>query len=308
MHVRLGGFFRLVVTAGDGSVREDTGWFKNLITNQGLDWFGVVPAANRNDPTSFAFVGTGNTPPAFTDTTMTAMVNPGALRTSASQSYHSGTPPYYSFVTTYQWAQGAIVANLAEVGVGNEVNLTPPYNGPAILFSHALIVDGSGNPTTLTVTATDTLSVSYECRLYLNTTDTNYSLVIGGTTYSGLYRLANLTTPNFTPYNMPSFYTGSLPVISYYPGVIGPITGVPSGSPIIVNPSTGYWSFGTYTIGSYTIQATVNIPANQLGAINVTAISVLTLIGMWQFSVSPSWNRLATQNISTTWAFSWGRY
>lgn len=305
MYAGLSGYFRLVVRGPSGDVKRDTGWFSNLITNQGLDWFGVAPTSSLYDPLAYCFVGTGNTPPTFTDTTLTAPLTPAAGRTHSTSSYLSGTPPYYSFLATYQWAQGDIIANLAEVGVGSV--LSPP-NGSPIVFNHALIVDANGNPTTLSVLSTDTLSISYELRLYLNTTDTNYSLIIGGVTYSGIYRLANLNTPAFIPYTIPSTNGGSDPFIQYFSGAIGPITGIPSGPGPSGNPTQISWTFSTYTKGSYTIQMTSNIPANSQGAINVTAITLHTLLGMWQFSVSPSWNRLSTQNISTTWALSWGRY
>jgi hypothetical protein len=308
MNVRLGGFFRVIITKSNGDVRSDTGWFKNLITNQGLDWFGVYPAGVGSTMTSFAFVGTGNTTPSYTDTTMTANVTPAATPTSSTVSYVAGPPSYYSRIFTYQWAQGAIVANLAEVGIGSLTSLTQPYTGTPILYSHALIVDANGNPTTLSVTATDTLSVSYEARLYLTTTDTNYSLIIAGTTYSGIYRLSNIATPSFNMGKLSSTFSGSLPAVQYFSGPIGPITGLPSGPGPSGNPTQISWVFGTYTVGSYTIQATSNIPANSQGAINITAITIQTALGMWQYSVAPSWNRLATQNISTTWAISWSRF
>lgn len=314
MHVKLAGRFKLSVMGATGEVTKDTGWFSNLITNQGLDWLGASPTGGGTDTYGgtntwgFAFVGTGNTPPAFTDTTMQANVTPAALVSSSNGHYQSGTPPYYSFITTYQWAQGAIVGNLSEVGVGNLANQNPPYTGTPILFSHALIVDGSGNPTTLSVTSTDTLTVTYESRLYINTTDTNYSLVINGVTYSGIYRPAQITTAWYIPVLIPSTDGGRYPLVQYFSGAIGPTTGQPSGPGPSGNPAQISWTFGTYTNGTYTIQCTGNIPANSQGAINVTAIQLTTTLGSWQFSVSPSWNRLATQNISTTWALSWGRY
>jgi hypothetical protein len=176
-------------------------------------------------------------------------------------------------------------------------------------FSHALIVDGGGSPTTISVLSTDTLNVSYECRLYLNTTDTSYSLVIGGTTYSGIYRLADIATPTFSIENLERLRSiGASPSINYYSGSIGAISTHPSGSSFGGNPSQIPWSYGTYTLGSYTIQATSSMAANTGSAMNITAIMLSTNFGRWQFSVSPSWNRAIFQSISTTFAISWGRY
>lgn len=309
MHVSMEGFYRVCVTGADGIVKTDTGWFPNLITNQGLDWFGAAPAGYPADSMSkFAAVGTGNAAPTFADTTLTAAMTPAAVATGSVATYVSGPPAYYSIVYSYQWAAGAIVGNIAEVGIGGLVNPNAPYTGTVALFSHALILDSGGNPTTISVLSTDTLSVSYEARLYLNITDTNYSLTIDGTTYSGLYRPADIATPTFSLNNLQSIMSGGSPAISYYPGAIGAITSHPSGTSIGGNPSQISWGYGTYTLGTYTIQATSTIAANSQGAINITAIMLTTLFGRWQFSVSPSWNRAAFQSLSTTFALSWSRY
>lgn len=310
MKVSIAGFFRVQVTGDDGKLKTDTGWFPNLITNQGLDWFGAYPTGYTNSPPyRYAAVGTGNTTPTFTDTTLSAPMTPAALFTSSSTSYVAGPPAYYSALYSYQWAQGAIVGNIAEVGIGGLASLTPPFTGTLAAFSHALIVDGGGSPTTISVLSTDTLNVSYECRLYLNITDTSYSLVIDGTTYSGIYRPADIATPTFLINNLEFLRsTGVSPAITYYPGTIGSITTHPSGSGMGGNPSQIPWSYGTYTPGSYTIQATSSMAANTGVAMNITAIMLSTNFGRWQFSVSPSWNRAIFQSISTTFAISWGRY
>ena len=308
MHVNMEGFFRVCVTGADGKLKTDTGWFPNLITDQGMDWFGANPAGYGNTMSRYAAVGAGSTTPTFADTPLTAAMTPAALFTGASPSYVSGPPSYYSVVYSYQWAAGAIVGNIAEVGIGNLASLSPPFNGTVALFNHALILDSGGSPTTISVLSTDTLSVSYEARLYLNITDTSYSLVIDGVTYSGIYRPADIANPVFSLTSFSAGLSIGFPAIQYYPGTIGAITTRPSGSAIGGNPSQISWSYGTYTLGTYTIQATSSIAANSQGAINITAIMLTTIFGRWQFSVSPSWNRAAFQSLSTTFALSWSRY
>lgn len=309
MYVGMAGYYRLIVKTSEEKIKQDTGWFQNLITNQGLDWFGVAPSGYNAGATGYAGVGTGNTAPSFTDVNLTAPMTPAAPNGSLSQSYVAGPPAYWSNIYSYQWAQGAIVGNISEVGIGDLASHSAPYTGVLALASHALIVDANGNPTTLSVTATDTLSVTYELRLYLNTTDTNYSIVIGGTTYSGLFRLCQVGSNLLGWSTIPVNISVSKVSIFYYNGTIGTINSFPSGSNIGGNASQNVtWTSGTYTIGSYTIQISANIAANVYPAINITAIQLECNIGNWQFSVSPALVRLATQNISTTWALSWGRY
>lgn len=309
MKVGIAGRFRITVHKKDGSLKSDTGWFDNLITNQGLDWWGVNPTGyTSGNFTSFCCVGTGNTTPAFTDTVLTAALTPAAHLGSSSSSYVAGPPAYWSNIYTYTWAQGAIVGNIAEIGIGDLANPNPPYTGVVALYSHALIVDGGGSPTTISVTSTDTLSCTYEARLYINITDTNYSISIGGTTYSGIYRPMDITHPSLSLQNFSLWLVAGYPSVFYYNGSIGAITATPSGTDIGGNPSQIGWSVGPYTVGSYTCQFTGNIAANSQGALNITAIGFTSLLGKWQFSVSPALVRAAYQNISTTWAISWGRY
>lgn len=306
MKISMAGRFRIFVKDQEENVKIDTGWFDNLITNQGMDWFAVNPTGYSGTLSEFCCVGTGNTTPAFTDTVLTAALTPAAIFSSQSSSYVAGPPAYWSVLTTYTWGQGSIVGNIAEIGIGDLISHSAPYTGAVALYSHALIVDGGGSPTTISVTATDTLSCTYEARLYLNTTDTSYSINIGGTTYSGIYRAMGITTPSFWLGNQ--WPNNSIPSVLYYNGSIGAITTTPSGADIGGNPIQISWSAGPYTIGSYTRQFTSNIPANTGGAINITAIGLTTGLGKWQFSVSPALVRAAFQNISTTWAITWARY
>jgi hypothetical protein len=63
--VKRGGEFRLIVRDLMGRVTQDTGWFPNLLTDQGL-----INMAAQNAWSSNMNVGSGTTPPAFTDTSL----------------------------------------------------------------------------------------------------------------------------------------------------------------------------------------------------------------------------------------------
>lgn len=311
---KLAGRFRLVVRGEDGAVKRDTGWFDNLLTNQGLDMLGDMSLALPNPPTSktattYCAVGTGSTTPAFTDTQLTTQLasqiapNQGLF---TSFSYVAGPPAYWSGVISTGFSQGAVVGNLTEVGMG----VLPTVGSTIALFSHALILDGSGNPTVLPVVATDSLTVTYELRLYLDLTDHSYSITIGATNYSGIYRMANVSSPNqlFSTTINYSPFSGNTLVTQYFTGSIGAVTSNPTGLLINVASVGSFSRAAPYSIGTYTASFTATVGANVGSGGSITAMLVGSNLGNWQFSISPAWVRAAYQSITINFSVSWARY
>lgn len=316
-NLKVAGYYRLQVMR-DGKCKHDTGWFRNLITNQGLDWVGFgtpvyLTTYGGNYLNTHCGVGTGTTPPSYTDTTLTAPLAmypaPGSNVEGGTLTYVAGPPPYWSCIWTYSFATGAVVGNLTEVGVGgiSSGTATTPQ-----LFSHALILDGSGNPTTLPVTSADALQVTYELRYYIDTTDNSYSMNISGTTYTGTYRRMQITTvpgiyfPVFGAYNGSATYD----VIFYaYSGFsLGPITGNPSysstTSPSDISISNTAYVSGTYYC-EFTSFAGLTV-ANFAGGL--TGFSTSCNHGQYQFSVSPAIPKTSSYTLSIVWHVSWSRY
>lgn len=316
-NLKVAGYYRLQVIR-DGKCRHDTGWFRNLITDQGLDWIGANPP-NYNTSYGGQYlnthcgVGTGTTPPSYTDTRLTAFlamypgVSSGNIE-GGTLTYVAGPPPYWSCIWTYSFPTGAVVGTLTEVGVGNtaQADTTPE------LFSHALILDGSGNPTTLPVTSADALQVTYELRYYIDTTDNSYSMNISGTTYSGTYRRMQIT-------NAPKIYfsvfgsggngiLGDVSSNAYAGFALGPITGNPTYSQG-AGASAFSYSATSYVSGTYYCEITTSIP---LGAANFTGgidgFSVVSNHGEYQFSISPAIPKTSSYTLSIVWHVSWSRY
>lgn len=323
MHVKMQGFYRLLLRDGEtGELKKDTGWFENLITNQGLDWFGGgVPTFGNVSAGKYmngrVGVGTGNTAPSFSDTALAAplamypTVAMGGTVSGGTTTYVVGPPAYWRKLWTYSYPVGAVVGNIAEVGVGGiSVNTeTTPQ-----LFSRALIVDGGGVPTTISVTAADALTVIYELRQYFDVTDNPYSVDINGITYSGIYRRANINTPN-TPSSAfgaqidydssgPNFATNAI----VYNGTIGAVTGNPSGAFAgggnDFTLASGAYVPGTY-YKSFTIGAAIG-KGNLSGGI--TAVVFFSGLGAWQFGVSPAIPKDATKTMQLDFTISWARY
>lgn len=313
---RVAGFYRLHIAREDGT-EEDTGWFPNLITDQGLDWIGGNgPKYNTsfggNYLNTHCGVGTSNTTPTTSDTHLNAplaMYPPaaGSNVEGGSITYASGSPPYWSCIWTYSFAIGAVVGNVAEVGVGNTISTdTTPQ-----LFSHALIL-ASGVPTTISVTSGDALTVTYEMRYYIDTTDNSYSMVISGVTYTGTYRRMQITSPPviyfpvFGSYN--NVPTGNTFSTAYQGFSLGPVTGNPTYSASIGNTSFTY-STVAYTSGTYFCTFITNIP---LGVANyspgISGFSTQCNHGQYQFSISPVIPKTSSYTLSINWNVSWARY
>ncbi|MDE3021597.1 MAG: hypothetical protein KGI54_07025 [Pseudomonadota bacterium] len=311
---KMQGYFRICVKHEDGT-EDDTGWFPNLITNQGMDWIGSQPPNNNVSYGQMYIgthcgVGTGTTTPAFTDTHLTSFLamypplNSSNVEGFSSSQYVAGPPAYWSGIRTYNFAIGAVVGNIAEVGIGN----TNSTDTQPQLFTHALILVG-GSPGTITVTSSDALVVYHEMRLYLDLTTNAYSFQISGVTYTGNYLRANIgTVPNFA-YNV--YFNISYTVLGQFTGYNGTtttVTGYPTGTSD-GNLSEFPTTIGTYTSGTYTLSMSCVVPLNRINLSGgITAFTIQTNHGTYQFSVSPYIPKTALYTLTMNWNVSWARY
>lgn len=247
-------------------------------------------------------VGTDNTAPAFTDTQLGGLLASTSNRTNNLEGKQSSTLPYYSITqNTYTFAQGAVVGNVAEVGVGPAATS---------LFSRALIVDGSGNPTTITVLADEILVVEYELRLQVPQDDTTGTFTDGGTTYTWTARAANLGNSNIwsgrelgvlmklnsTPGQKPEAYDGA----------IGTVFQLPSGA----SSSSGTVTTIAYTSGDYSASGSFVFStgaANFGTGISAVSFYSATLNVCYQFSISPAIMKTSSDQLTFNISYSWGR-
>jgi hypothetical protein len=158
--VKLAGKYRLEVRkAKDGSLRQELE-FDNLIVDQGMNLFS---RSTGSTSLPWAMVGTGTTTPTVNDTQLANRVASSGGSTSTNivnqTTGTSTSEPYYGFYRlTYRFVPGSLNnVNLTEVGVGTTTTS---------VFSRALIVDGNGDPTSITVLSDEFLDVTYELRLY----------------------------------------------------------------------------------------------------------------------------------------------
>lgn len=277
-------------------------WFPNIITDVGLNAMGL---SNLFDLVACCRVGSGTVPPSVTDTQLqTFIAGTGVLQTSSSAMV-AGPPRYAYAQWTRRFAEGAAAGNISEVGMASTVS-----NTTGILYSRALVVDGAGNPTTITILSDEVLDVSYQLRRYIpSTADVPYSgMIIAGVEYSGVRRPLSIdSADDWVGYAN----TGSAGGRAYGSILVGngglaaiTATGLP-GSTSSVYPSNLAYSNGSL-YRDYTATFGLN-QGNLVGGIN--AIHAMDAYGNYQWSVSPAIPKTASKVLTLTFRCGpWGRY
>lgn len=301
------GYLRLKIYRPDGSLRVDTDWFRNLITDTGLNMQGDSAISGTGTrPLLFrCSVGAGNTPPTISDTALQTQV----ATTTTTQDTITGNvtaSPWYAFCRkTFRFATGAAAGNLTEVGIFGSLGSNP-------MLSRALIVDGMGNPITLTVLSDEILDVVYEYRVYPLQADLPFNVTISAVNYSCVARASSLGNGNAlalnvgTPFGRGSDQFGNTHNVTVYNGVLGPITGNPTGTSDVINSITA--TFAAYVPGSFTRSVTYDIPLNE-GNISggIAAVQAPNNVGWYQISFSPAIPKDATKILSLTFTYTWIR-
>lgn len=235
-NIGVAGEYNIVVARADGTI-EETGWFPNLILNQGLDRLANPAGSNLR----YCQVGSGSIAPAVTQTGLQTFVAGGGNASTPDSYVNEGSPSYNTLYTfSYVFTQGAVVGNITEVGVGW---LTTGPN----LFSRALILDNLGVPTSITLVSIDQLTVYYRLKLVPPLTDATGSFTISSTTYNYTARVAQVGSFAVWPYST-DYLTQPDGVYVFPAGsALGPITGIPTGS--LLSGSNGVPQ--SYSPGSY---------------------------------------------------------
>lgn len=294
--VTMAGKFKLEAVRPDGTRRVLADWFDNLIVDQGLNRIGTGTFM------PYCHVGTGSTAPGNSDTALVAFV----AATNTVQAETSGTAsssPYYGYrVRTYRFAQGAAAGNLTEVGIGWA-------STGAVLFSRALIKDGGGSPTTITVLSDEFLDVSYELRCYAPTSDSVVTVTISGTNYDFTCRAANVTNSLWwAPRDQAILDTntsGSHVEQSAYNGSIGAVTALPSGTSDAPKTVTKQ----TYSNNSYRADFACFWDLNDGNLAGfISAMVFSSSLGSFQMGVTPDIEKDGTKLLTLTYRVTWARH
>lgn len=311
------GLFRIVLSedADEKLVKKDTGYFSNLITNVGLDSFGLREGVSSSAIDGFRdvcgnfVVGSGSTPPLVTDTALEAPVayapigGASPVLESQSSNYANG---YYEIVVRHQFTPGQATGNLSEIGMQRGVG--------GRLWSRALILDGNGDPTTITVLPIDFLTCYYTLRVPIQQQDTTFNItqIIDGdpipTVVTARPLAANSVDTGygwgFRPRSTGSGGGSNNGIRWANSGLAAPTSGnIPGWSG--ANEYQGAGS-STYTEGTYERYITWNLGTTEMvGTFNTVAVA--SMLGAWQFHFDPPITKTSEQEMSITFGYSWAR-
>lgn len=283
------GWFKIEATRPDGTRRVLADWFPNLILDGGLDRMGA-----NIGYLNWCQVGSGSTAPVATQT---ALVNriAGTNTAQANVSGAQASAPYYGWARrTYRFEQGVAAGNLSEVGVG--------WATSGSLFSRALILDGSGSPTTITVLSDEALDVTYELRRYPGTVDLTGTVVLDGVTHNWVSRAAGVTAAGVWA------GTGAM-VLNFAQSFNGNIGAVTTPSPSGTSGSLTATDLA-YSSGSYMRAATVSAglgDSNLAGGIRSIIVTSYAGVGRYQIQFDPAIPKDNTKVLSLTIQHTWAR-
>ena len=196
-NIGMTGEFRCVVKRADGSTKIDTGYQKNLILNQGLDFFG---GDNGSDMMAYCVIGSGNSQPIYTQNKLdTAITGVGGVTFSTKYDYDAsrdGNLYKTNKVNKYSFT-GLNNVNISELGLASTYIDATTY----FLCTRALIKDSQGNPTTITVLSGEILDIYYKLWAVYDTTDKTGTInlldgVGGRTPYNYVLRMAGVGGAN----------------------------------------------------------------------------------------------------------------
>lgn len=293
--IKLGikGHFTLEKECSITGKREKVADFDNLITDTGLNALGL----NGNiHATSYVRVGTGNTSPSVSDSSLVtqfaATGRYGTPNYSTTRNISTGeikTELYYRFnIGTFDSTV------LSEIGVGWDTANT------ASLFSRALIVDELGEPTTITVLSTEYLYVTYTISVFVPVEDFSGSITIGSTTYNYTGRAASFNSSALVAF----FQNANIRLggLQGYSGSMGSVTGLPSGTAYVSTQVV--WS--TYSAGTFYLNGTNTFSVGTVRSIKSLYWSPFANI-YFQFEFDTAIAMTALQVLTLTLRISWAR-
>lgn len=316
MNIGLVGEVRCVVIKEDGTVKEDTGYQKNLILNQGLDFYG---GGNGTSIFHRCLVGTGNSIPIPTQNKLDMPVKmTSGTSFAVKYDYTPREDNLYLVERTWKYTFSTMGnVNISEVGLAS--NGTTTTN--AYMCTRALIKDAMGNPTVISVLNTEKLEVYYNIITVFSTLDTTHQIQYTNaanvtSTYNTTVRLSRAggipynydgSEVGQTPLNNLAVWTETVPGITYS----GELGGV-DGSPSIDNSAADRYEIEAYILGSYKRVGKFNYGLSKSNG-NTRCVQLFTNLGTWQVRYGSVLNDspISKTNKDTMvlpFEFSWGRY
>lgn len=330
-NIGLSGHFTLQVRkASDDSLVKEVA-FNNLITNTGLDQL----ATGSGNIIGRCVIGTGSTTPANGDTALAAF-SAATTVTPADAPYtvtsQSTVLPYYTrHIRTFRFNAGTLNGNYSELGLTGGPS-------PFLLFCRALILDNSGNPTTITILSDEYLDVIYELRAYIPYDDvvstiditgvgTGISLTrrtinidkIGnnaGTIFSGgEWWQTTLVGWALNPFQSQIGQINNVSAVTYYATLSGLSTlrgRTDTSTASLGTPLYSSWesvNSSTYVTGTYQKDATLVLGLSQHNGQPIRSLFVnFAGAGCYQFLLGQDITKTSGQTLTFNLRTTWGRY
>ncbi|WP_201595314.1 hypothetical protein [Psychrobacter vallis] len=312
-NIGIAGEFRCVVTKEDGTIKADTGYQKNLILNQGLDFFGGGKGTSINVSCA---IGSGNSAPAITQTGLDAFIAIASSTgiTSSSAYTNTGDNLYRTWQQRIYRFTGLNNVNISEVGLVSTGTTSTNY----YLTTRALIKDSSGSPTSISVKTGETLDVYYKIHKVIDTTDKSFAVnVLDGNGSDVPYNI--IARPVNIGGGAQGFLASSHVHMSTYAeyggttvssGELTNNTSVyPSGQLSPMNKAVQEFS---YVIGSYKKSFSLNLTLNE-GSGNIRTMTIPASMAAFQLRFGSLLNnspivKTSNDTLGIPFEISWGRY
>ena len=308
--VGIAGEVRCVLKREDGSIKEDTGFQKNLILNQGLNFLG----SDLGNMFEKCAIGSGNTTPVATQTQLdsflavgTGAVNSGKYDYVPDASNTYKTNQVYKYVFT-----GLNNVNVSEVGLASSTSTDSISH---VLYTRALLKDVSGAPTTITILQGEVLEVYYKLWVVYSTLDAEFVVNMldgkgGSVPYNTKVRNQGVGVAIFYNYIGSQLYATSVGD-DYINPSSADLVGITAKRPEGLKRYNSM-DRAPYITDSYKRGLILNIAVADANA-SIRTFGILTSMGAWQIrfgsvvddSPIPKTN---LKTLSMHFEVSWGRY
>lgn len=319
MNLGIAGEVRLVVERPDGTIKADTGFNKNMILNQGLDFIGGQGGTAMG---AYCVIGAGNSAPLATQTQLDSYVSTQQRGGSSDNRTYidDGSGIFKVSQTNVYEFVGLNNVNVSELGL---VSYTTPATSYYYLCTRALVKNNAGEAMTLTILQGEVLRVYYKLWMVFSTSDTIRTINVSDgkgndVPYNTICRLGWVNNSGAS-----NSYTAGNKIQADNGGVYRDAVGVYSGEisdNILSGPTLGLLFNGNtsrvvltpYVVGSYKRVLNYIFQAGEANG-SIRALSINTYLGFWQIrygTVSGDNPIIKTdkERLTLPIEFSWGRY
>lgn len=259
LHIGIAGEVRCVITGVDGEVKTDTGYQKNIILNQGLDFFGGEHGNEINDSCA---IGGGTTTPTVTQTKLDAFIAL-AVGTNITSDYSyvdEGDGLYRMWEQKKYRFTTSVAINISELGLVSEGTTSANY----YLTTRVLTKDSLGAPTSFSLKAGETLDVYYKIHKVIDISDKAFTINVldgigGAVPYNVVIRPAYVSSAAYNEVSS-DFLQSGLSRTYFDTTDLEAITSEPASS---YYTDTGLIN-GVYSTGSYKAGITIKLSLNEL--------------------------------------------